>query len=128
MKKKIKIIIAVLVVVVSLTILLWSLSPPETKSVRELIDNPDEYLGENIQIKGIVDNNTIFNGTNEVSFNLTDEKDKDYNVTILYEGTPPNNFQGGKAVFIKGRLERDTEGKLIFNADKIIVGCPSKYD
>ena len=128
MKKKIKIIIAVLVVVVSLTILLWSLSPPETKSVRELIDNPDEYLGENIQIKGIVDNNTISNGTNGILFNLTDEKDMEYNVTILYEGTPPNNFQGGKTVFIKGRLERDTEGKLIFNADKIIVGCPSKYD
>ena len=128
MKKKIKIIIAVIVVVVSLSVLLWSLSPPETKSVRELIDNPDEYLGKNIQIKGIVDNNTITNGTNGVSFNLTDEKDKEYNVTILYEGTPPNNFQGGKTVFIKGTLERDGDENLIFKADKIIVGCPSKYD
>jgi cytochrome c-type biogenesis protein CcmE len=128
MKKKSKIIIAAAVVIISLTILLWSLSPPESQSVRDIVDDPDEFIGKNIQIKGLVENNTITNGTNSVTFKLADEKEQEYNVTIFYEGTAPNNFQGGKTVFIKGTLERDEDDNLLFKADKIIVGCPSKYD
>lgn len=128
MKKKVKIIIAALVVAVSLSILLWSLSPPESKSVSDILNDPDDYLGKNIQIKGIVENNTIVNGTNSVTFNLTDEKEIESNVTVYFEGTAPNNFQEGKTIFIKGTLEKDDEDDLVFMADKIVVGCPSKYD
>jgi cytochrome c-type biogenesis protein CcmE len=116
------------VVLASVLILAWSLSPPESENVRELVDNPKDFLGKDIQIKGIVENNTIVNGTNAITFNLSDEKDLEYNVTVHYEGSAPNNFQGGKTVFIKGVLEKDDDDGLLFKADKIVIGCPSKYD
>jgi cytochrome c-type biogenesis protein CcmE len=128
MKKKTKIIMAGVVIAISVSILLWSLSPPESETVGKIVDNPGDFIGKSIQIKGIVENNSLENGTNEVTFRLSDEKERDKNVTILYEGTPPNNFEEGKTVFIKGTLERDDDDELIFMADKIIVGCPSKYD
>jgi len=128
MKKKIKIIIVVIIVVISLGILLWSLSPPKSESVSDIVKNPDKFLGKNIQIKGIVENNTIENSTSEITFNLTDEKDNNYKLSITYEGSLPNNFQEGKTIFVKGTLEKDDDQKLLFKADKIIVGCPSKYD
>ena len=128
MKKKIKIIIVVIVIVISLVILFWSLSPPKSESISDVVKNPNKFLGKDIQIKGIVANNTIENSTSTITFNLTDEKDIKYNLSIIYQGILPNNFKGGKTVFIKGTLEENKEKKVFFNADKIIVGCPSKYD
>ena len=128
MKKKTKIIILAIIIVISLVILLWSLSPPKSESISDVLKNPNKFLGKDIQIKGIVANNTIDNSTSTIRFNLTDEKDNTYNLSIIYQGILPNNFQGGKTIFVKGILEEDQEKKLFFNADKIIVGCPSKYD
>lgn len=128
MKKKTKIIILAIIIVISLVILLWSLSPPKSESISDVLKNPNKFLGKDIQIKGIVANNTIDNSTSTIRFNLTDEKDNTYNLSIIYQGILPNNFQGGKTIFVKGILEEDQEKKLFFNAEKIIVGCPSKYD
>ncbi len=128
MKKKSKIIVVAVIVVVALVILLWSLSPPKSQSISDVVDNPDKFLGKNIQIKGIVVNNTIDNSTSTIKFNLTDEDDDSYNLTVWYEGILPNNFEAGKVSFVKGYLERDDEDNLYFDAETIKIGCASKYD
>ena len=128
MNKKSKIIVVAVIIVKALVILLWSLSPPKSESISDVMDNPDKFLGKNIQIKGIVVNNTIDNSTSTITFNLTDEDDDSYNLRVIYEGILPNNFGDGKVTFVKGYLEKDDEDNIYFDAETIKIGCASKYD
>lgn len=125
MKKKNKIMIVVLVVIIAIIITLWGLKPPETKSLNQVMNNPDKYLGKNINLKGTVENNSIKNSTDSLLFCLTEGE---YNLSVIYIGNIPNNFVEGKKVILKGVLKKDEDNKLLFIASKITVGCPSRYN
>jgi cytochrome c-type biogenesis protein CcmE len=43
-------------------------------------------------------------------------------LTILYDGVIPGNFDQATSIVIRGRAQGDR-----FNADQLLVKCPSKY-
>lgn len=125
MKKKNKIIVVAVIIVIAILITFWSLSPPKIKSLDEVMRNPNKYLRKNINIKATVENNSIKNNSDSIVFNITDGKNI---LTVIYKGSLPNNFGEGKKVILKGVLEKDEENNLYFRAEKITVGCPSRYN
>ena len=111
------------IVVVSLLATLL-LTPPEgSKSVDEVVINPDEYRGESISVRGVVKNGS-YNLSNG-DFILSGE-DNELSVTI---GSTQLStaFSEGKTILVTGILvEVNNEWEL--RSEKIEVGCPSKYE
>ena len=111
------------IVVVSLLATLL-LTPPEgSKSVDEVLINPDEYRGESISVRGVVKNGS-YNLSNG-DFILSGE-DNELSVTI---GSTQLStaFSEGKTILVTGILvEVNNEWEL--RSEKIEVGCPSKYE
>ena len=58
----------------------------------------------------------------EFTFALKD-KDNTY-MNILHKGNKPMNFEHAEQIVLLGKYDSKIE---IFNADKILVKCPSKY-
>ena len=111
------------IVVVSLLATLL-LTPPEgSKSVDEVLANPDEFRGESISVRGVVKNGS-YNLSNG-DFILSGE-DNELSVTI---GSTQLStaFSEGKTILVTGILvEVNNEWEL--RSEKIEVGCPSKYE
>ncbi|OFV67616.1 MAG: CcmE/CycJ protein [Candidatus Syntrophoarchaeum caldarius] len=80
-----------------------------------------DYVGEHIQINGTVVTGSVEWHPKDVllTFQLTDGHEV---VNVEYRGSIPNNFEEGKMVVVGGVYERD-----LFEADEILVKCPSKY-
>lgn len=54
-------------------------------------------------------------------FTITDGESK---LPVVFEGIAPNTFRPGVEVVVEGRYV----SKNIFEADKIMAKCPSKYE
>lgn len=55
-----------------------------------------------------------------LTFGLVDEDEQ--SISVLYSGTKPGNFEEAIEIVAVGRFYDD-----IFNADRLLVKCPSKY-
>ncbi len=79
--------------------------------------------GQTIRINGPLDQSSIqLDQKNMVlNFNL---KDGDIVQPVVYRGVVPDTLKTGESVVAEGRL--DSNG--VFQADQILVKCPSKYE
>jgi cytochrome c-type biogenesis protein CcmE len=76
---------------------------------------------EVVQVKGKrVDDGTFNTTENLFTFKLIDEKGEQ--ITVIYDGAKPGNFEQATEVVCVGQYEN---GK--FHAKEILVKCPSKY-
>lgn len=50
--------------------------------------------------------------------------DKNQSISVMFKDVKPDNFDSGYPVIVEGRF--DVEG--VFQADKLLVKCPSKYE
>ena len=74
-----------------------------------------------VQVKGKRADNGFFNTQNNLfTFKLVDEHGEE--VTVVYDGVKPGNFEQETEVICVGKYENGT-----FNAKEILVKCPSKY-
>ena len=74
-----------------------------------------------VQVKGKrADGGTFDTTDNLFTFNLIDEKGEQ--ITVIYDGAKPGNFEQATEVVCVGQYEN---GK--FYAKEILVKCPSKY-
>jgi len=74
-----------------------------------------------VQVKGKrADDGTFDTTDNLFTFNLIDEKGEQ--ITVIYDGAKPGNFEQATEVVCVGQYEN---GK--FHAKEILVKCPSKY-
>lgn len=90
---------------------------PELQAQRSLL------VGKTIRVNGPLDKASIrIDHKNlSVTFNL---RDGDVILPVVYQGVAPDTLQTGESVVVEGRL--DANG--VFQADTILVKCPSKYE
>ena len=91
----------------------YFLSPTEIKNLSE-IDN------KKIRVGGMVKNNSIIIGSNDINFVITDYKNE---INVNYSGLVPNLFQEGKGVVAEGFLK----DRNFFSAKKILAKHDENY-
>ena len=74
-----------------------------------------------VQVKGQrADDGTFDTSNNLFTFRLVDDKGEQ--ITVVYDGVKPGNFEQASEVVCVGIYENGT-----FKAKEILVKCPSKY-
>lgn len=75
-----------------------------------------------VQVIGTIDkNNVSYNSDSlQLVFRVVDDKGED--MTVVYSGTMPGNFDQATKVVCKGKY---VDGR--FEADELLLKCPSKY-
>jgi len=113
------VIIGVAAVIIICTIGLWGVGTTGYLTVSDVTSDP-QYIGTEVQVKGIVKEGTVQINLSETSFVLTDGSAE---INVEYVGEKPVTLAGGKDVVVIGTLaSNDT-----IVARKIVIGCPSKY-
>ena len=94
------------------------------KHVDEVMVNPSEWYGKNLQVHGYVVDKSIEQrpGTLEYRFKL---RSGDHQMLAHYTGVVPDTFKDGAEVVVTGQL-----GPEVFEVvkDGVTAKCPSKYE
>ena len=92
-------------------------------TVPELQTQKTRLMGQTIRINGPLDQSSINldQKTMTLKFNL---KESGMVQPVVYTGVVPDTLTSGESVVAEGRL--DAAG--VFQADSILVKCPSKYE
>jgi cytochrome c-type biogenesis protein CcmE len=84
----------------------------------------EKHPGKYVQIIGkrAKDSEVIHNAS---GFTFTLADDSGNTLTAFHNGVKPQNFEHTEQVVVLGKYSSD---KKIFEADKVLVKCPSKYE
>ena len=121
--RRLRLILAGVLNFVALGASLW-VSPPQTPiSVDKLMSSPSEHEDMVVVLRGTVSNGSL--DMQSYSFNLDGE-----NLTVPVNFAAiavPNGMSEGKTIIVEGTFSKlyDIWG---LSAEKITVGCPSKYN
>ena len=121
--RRLRLILAGVLIFVALGASLW-VSPPQTPiSVDKLMSSPTEHEDMVVVLRGTVSNGSL--DMQSYSFNLDGE-----NLTVPVNFAAiavPNGMSEGKTIIVEGTFSKlnDIWG---LSAEKITVGCPSKYN
>ena len=121
--RRLRLILAGVLIFVALGASLW-VSPPQTPiSVDKLMSSPSEHEDMVVVLRGTVSNGSL--DMQSYSFNLDGE-----NLTVPVNFAAfavPNGMSEGKTIIVEGTFSKlnDIWG---LSAEKITVGCPSKYN
>jgi cytochrome c-type biogenesis protein CcmE len=121
-----KIIIGVVIIVGALAFLIFSGFEDNASyylTVSELYAKEDITPQDGVRIHGYVDPETIeWNAEAiEVHFDLFEESDT---IKVYYKGVKPDQLADAQQVVAEGFLREDG----VFQANKIMLKCPSKYE
>ena len=119
-EKQIKIVIVILIVVIVIGVLFWGMIPEKIYEVSEILENPEGFNGQKINIKGIVDNWE----KSSKNFTLVDSQDGNLVININNTKGFPEGFGNKETVIVTGIFSSDS---LIIETQSIQIGCPSKY-
>ena len=98
-------------------------SPEPTRTVDEIMESPNRYVGEDIAIRGEVKDGTIDNST--MTFIL---HGSDYEILVDFvDASVSNGLDDNRTVYAKGVL-KFIDSKYVFEAEIIKTSCPSKYE
>lgn len=81
-----------------------------------------ERSGRSVQLVGFLGSTGDYDAQGRFTFVLQDETGRE--VTIVYSGVKPANFEQATSIVAIGRYDRESGG---FLADELLVKCPSKY-
>jgi cytochrome c-type biogenesis protein CcmE len=92
-------------------------------TVDELLARNDAY-GERVRVMGKVEDGSVVRNseTNTLHFAVTDGDGT--SLPVVYSGVVPDAFKQGADVVVEGSLTR----AATFQADSLLVKCPSKYE
>ena len=100
-----------------------SVDPQVQYTVDEVMDSPEEFSSEEVNIRGIVKNESIDNSSS--TFLLQGSESK---ILVSFAMIAvPDGFEEGRMIAVKGNLIEDGE-MWIIDANEIQTGCPSKYE
>ena len=94
------------------------------KHVDEVLANPGEWYGKNLQLHGFVQGEPA-RKRDSLEYRF-DVQNKGKVVRAYYTGIVPDTFKADSEVVLKGRLQRD--GTFLVEKDGVMAKCPSKYD
>jgi cytochrome c-type biogenesis protein CcmE len=95
-------------------------------TVSEALAKENTLSGQNIRVAGQVAIDSVVQDgtTNHISFVLLDTSDSNQSLAVRYQGEVPDAFKAGNDAVVEGHLSSPG----IFEAQQIIVKCPSKYE
>lgn len=125
-KKKVKFIIGGITIVVAIIYLIYSgiqKGGLYYLTVSELKEQGSIAYGQSTRVNGNVLDGSIQWDFEETTlrFIISDGQNK---LPIIYRGVAPDTFRGGIEVVVEGKYTLEN----IFEADKIMAKCPSKYE
>jgi cytochrome c-type biogenesis protein CcmE len=124
MRKKNKFIIVSLIIIISLIYLIYTGMKETTVyylTLSELFSKIDSIKNKGIRVSGKVVKGSIKKvGDLNIDFIITDGKRK---LPVSYKGIVPDTFKEGIDIVVEGYYNDN-----IFNANNILVKCPSKYE
>ena len=126
-QKAVKIGITSVVLVGALAALLMSTLSEGTeyyKHVEEVMANPAQWQGKNLQLHGYVVKDSILRKRDSLDYKFKVQS-KGYVIDASYTGVVPDTFKDDSEVVLKGRLEPDGF-KVVPNG--VMAKCPSKYE
>jgi len=126
-QKAVKIGITSVVLVGALAALLMSTLSEGTeyyKHVEEVMVNPAQWQGKNLQLHGYVVKDSILRKRDSLDYKFKVQS-KGYVIDASYSGVVPDTFKDDSEVVLKGRLEPDGF-KVMPNG--VMAKCPSKYE
>lgn len=95
----------------------------------EVVENPEEHLGERFQMKGYVVEGTVEWVPKNLNFTL--EEEEEAKIDVVYYGTIPSAFPLGRELGPESDIEVVNIGKFEGDkvlADRLLVKYPSKYE
>ena len=120
-RSKLLIIGGVLTAALCATLLLEA--PEATRSVDEVMEEPESLEGREIAIRGEVKDGTIDNDTSTfILHGVSEELLVDFS-----QATVSNGLDDNRTIYAEGKLV-EKNGKWVFEADIIKSSCPSKYE
>ena len=121
--RRLRLILAGVLIFVALGASLW-ISPPQTPiSVDELMSSPSNHENNVVVLRGTVSNGTL--DMQSYSFNLDgDNQTVPVNFAAI---AVPNGMSEGKTIIVEGTFSKSNDVWGL-TAEKITVGCPSKYN
>ena len=92
-------------------------------TVSEILSNSNAYIGQNVNVMGVVEYGSLEVAPEMIAFKLRDENNENLKVDVEYTGNLSSNLAEGKKVSISGTMVSGS----VFKANRIVTGCPSKY-
>jgi len=92
--------------------------------VDEVLANPGEWQGKNLQVHGYVVKDSILRKRDSLEYRFKVES-KGAVLDARYTGIVPDTFKDESEVVLKGRLEN---GALHVSPNGVMAKCPSKYE
>jgi len=120
-RNRILVVGAVLTVGMLATVLLQA--PAPTQTVDALMEQPDEYVGQEVAVRGEVQDGTIDNST--ARFVLEGES-LSLEVSFI-DAAVSNGLDDNRTVYAEGVL-KFVDGEYVLEASVIKTSCPSKYE
>ena len=120
-ERQLKVLAMAAIIIALLAIVIWGMVPDKIYEVSEASERSSEFDGEVISVKGVVSA-----WDQQGNFTLQDSLDEALNLTVHYDGGLPDGFGDGQTVVVEGLFGSSVAG-LFMEAQKLTIGCPSKY-
>jgi cytochrome c-type biogenesis protein CcmE len=117
-----------LVVALSVAVLLASALVYTSFSASSEAKEPSQLLsaapGTSYDLTGKVVPGSIRHDGQELSFRVVDREGGSLSLPVVYSGTVPDPFRGGREIVLTGEVEH---GTFIGERDTLVTKCPSKF-
>ena len=123
-KRKIRLVVALGVAVLLAVALVYTSfsASTETKEPSQLLGATP---GTRSELTGRVVKGSVRRDGDEMRFRVADRDDASKSIAVIYNGTVPDPFRGGREIVLKGAVEG--KGVLAGQPDTLVTKCPSKF-
>lgn len=124
MRRRAKLLVALLLVAGSLTLVLWNTQAQAAAPALAVSDAKYRAPGDVVVVRGtVVEGSIVESGGMLHSFVVEDTHER---MRVDYAAPPPDNF-GAKQVVVHGTVRHAEDGTPYLEGSAIQVGCASKY-
>lgn len=122
-RRKIRLAVALGVAVVLAVALIYT-SLSAATGARQPSQIVGAESGAQYEVTGRVVRGSIRHQDSRITFQVVDRDGAGPKLPVVYEGTVPDPFRGGREIVLTGHLER---GTFVGDQDTLITKCPSKF-
>jgi cytochrome c-type biogenesis protein CcmE len=122
-KRKVRLVVALGAAVLLAAALVYTsfTASAETKQPSQLLGATP---GESYELTGRVVTGTVRQAGAALRFRVADRDDASKSIPVVYRGTVPDPFRGGREIILTGEVQ---EGAFVGERDTLVTKCPSKF-
>jgi cytochrome c-type biogenesis protein CcmE len=122
-KRKVRLVVALGAAVLLAAALVYTsfTASAETKQPSQLLDATP---GESYELTGRVVKGTVRQEGAALRFRVADRDDTSKSIPVVYRGTVPDPFRGGREIILTGEVQ---DRAFVGERDTLVTKCPSKF-